>query len=52
MRVLRRPLTGLAFVLALLSAAPSLAAEKATLLVNLTTDDVWNNQMGLGIVRK
>ncbi len=47
-----RPLAGLALAAAILAAAPSSAAEKATLLVNSTTDDVWNYQMGLGIARK
>jgi predicted peroxiredoxin len=40
-----------ALAVLLVAAVPGRAAEKATLLVNLTTDDVWNNQMGLGIVR-
>jgi predicted peroxiredoxin len=43
---------GIALAAAIFAAAPCSAAEKATLLVDLTTDDVWTNQMGLGIVRK
>lgn len=43
---------GAVMLVTTLLAAPALSADKATLLVNLTTDDVWNNQMGLGIVRK
>lgn len=52
MRSFRRRMVGLAVGVALLAATPVSAADKATLLVNLTTDDVWTNQMGLGIARK
>lgn len=48
----KRFLPAAVFAAAMLAASPLWAAEKATLLVNLTTDDVWNNQMGLGIARK
>lgn len=51
-RTLGGALAGAALGTLLLAGLPSAAADKATLLVNLTTDDVWTNQMGLGIVRK
>lgn len=47
-----RFLPAVLFAAAMLAASPISAAEKATLLVNLTSDDVWTNQMGLGIARK
>lgn len=50
--IVRFTLTAIALGMLLVGVPPAAAADKATLLVNLTTDDVWTAQMGLGIVRK
>lgn len=50
--IVRSMLTALALGTLLVGAQPASAADKATLLVDLTTDDVWTAQMGLAIARE